>query len=141
MEENKVPPRDWYGKLPPEGKPVAWGARAIYRDGVVELVWDRNQFCGEPGLFKQAKEVVDKWLLPQLVHEAGDKLSGSEDRDERWEAHGWEIIANPNASYGYLYIGAWPIGDEMPPPPPKGKWKPPPKSKTQGRGWASGRRM
>jgi len=107
---------DW-GLIPPEPlPPYAWGARAIYtraeRGWAVDLVWDRSGTSGEatPAERKALGLWIDKRALPVLramaeayeVHQPGDAeetvISGG----------GYTLRANPRASYGYLYIVAYP---------------------------------
>lgn len=90
-----------------------WGARALFEGTAFNLLYDRQSCCGEdtPGkleFFKQLnrtalpaarrkfKELVRKG---QVTQSSNDELL-LYDEDIR-------ILANPNGSYGYLYIFAY----------------------------------
>lgn len=90
-----------WGIQPPEGTDTAWGARAIFRGGVVDLVWDR-QAGGDADL----REWLNARGIPQMRRMVAD-VGGSEDREVRWTEGAYTIVANPRGSYGYLYLGAW----------------------------------
>lgn len=128
--------KEWFGRKAPLEAPCAWGARAIFqgdgRGGLqVDLVWDRQQAIGSEEGRERLKAALDNYLLPELRHRAGRELDTRSLDVLRIEAHGWVLEACPNASYGYLYICAYPAGAEVPPPVPRGKWKAPPASKTR----------
>ena len=92
---------------------VYWGARVIFHppDGI-DILWDRQQFNENDGTNKEARETLWKWIqekgLPRLRKELRNQRITQRDHilvtviDRRYT-----IIANPNASYGYLYLGAW----------------------------------
>lgn len=100
-----------FGLQPPKGTEVAWGARAIYdaRDKFLDLVHDRQDAIGG----NEERAALSKWLnnegLPRLrtllLHA---ELGGGEDITLEVHEGGYELHANPRASYGYLYLGAWP---------------------------------
>lgn len=93
--------------LPGEAKDdVSWGARAIYRDNVIDIVWDRCTWTGAP------PDDLVKWLdnvaLPKLRKlVVKERLGQNESRDMIVEDKKFCLKANPRQSYGYLYIGAW----------------------------------
>lgn len=112
-----------WGLQPPADAIVAWGARAIYER--VPSVQAGRKYA--PGYYtfstlpdrrglvggdETAQRALCAWLskkgLPALT-----KLvkAGGPSPDERCEIRvedgDYVIVANPNASYGYLYIGAW----------------------------------
>jgi hypothetical protein len=93
-----------WGIQPPEGVDHAWGARAIFRGGIIDIVWDR-QGGGDDDL--------RAWLnargIPQIRRMVADVGYG-EDREVRWTEGAYTIVANPKSSYGYLYLGAWRAG-------------------------------
>lgn len=91
----------YWGIQPPAGIDAAWGARAIFRGGLVDLVWDR-QAGGDEDL----REWLNMRGIPQMRRLVAD-VGSSEDREVRWTEGAYTIIANPRASYGYLYLGAW----------------------------------
>jgi hypothetical protein len=96
----------------PEGKTVAWGARAIFGgDYFIDLLWDRQDALGEgPELDR---------LFAWLNGEDGALRKARESKaryylrpNERTEVVLYEdevgiIKANTNASYGYLYMVAY----------------------------------
>lgn len=96
-----------WGIAPPEGVTVAFGARAILRNGQVDLLPDRMGFRGEPGPEREA--------LRTFLQTTGDKvirrLGACADpglRERLVEIHdGFMVAVNTNASHGYLYIGVW----------------------------------
>ena len=100
----------------PEGVKTSWGARAIYdiapsenRDPYFSLLADRQTGSGE----KKKREALSKW-----VNEVGFQLLDDELKKQNVQKKDKTIIhveegdyileASPNASYGYLYISAYP---------------------------------
>lgn len=98
-----------WGIKAPEGVKASWGARAIYQAPTsIDLLWDRQSSDG----LKEDREALSKWVngkgLPGLKKILKkDWLGGSEDREVEFKEGGYVIRANPRASYGYLYLGAW----------------------------------
>ena len=101
-----------FGYKKPEGEvPCWWGARAILKNRVIDILWDRHNMLGTD---EKAKKALAKWLnsskglkaLQKLVVQ--EYLCNDEEREIRIEdtKAGYYIVANPNRSYGYLYIGA-----------------------------------
>jgi hypothetical protein len=89
---------------------AAWGARAIYRRGGFDLVWDRQDM--------QALEPDDKTALVKILNggalEAAQKAfakaglsSGDSKLVTLYEGDGCTMVCNPNGSYGYVYLAAW----------------------------------
>ena len=104
--------------------PIAWwGARTIYNafDYTFDILWDRKQTIGENA--EPLWKWLDEWGLPTLRKELERlHVQANDEEDIVVESHGYKLVANPNRSYGYLYIGAWPIGEMvMPPDAPKKK--------------------
>lgn len=126
-----------WGLQPSADAKVAWGARAIYKYGgryervrrkvpksnppryktaekfvtsaSIELLWDRQ---GMTGGTKAEREELQKWLnskgLKALKKECEARALGGSDDETVWVRDGkFSLCANPRASYGYLYIGAW----------------------------------
>lgn len=124
-----------WGISPQFEKAIAWGARAIYnRPGEVDLLWDRQSAQG--GTEEQRKE-LGKWLNEYGISEIKkmtkeEYLEPREDRYVSRQLHGWNIIINPRASYGYLLIGVHPVDngdpnfvpDPVPSPAPVKEKKP-----------------
>jgi hypothetical protein len=102
-----------------------WGARAIFEGGrwegygkkmkyvppYVDLVYDRQSFVGQD---HPEKERFMKWLneeaLPFLRKWA---VGVSPDSKDVLNIGSGDFVlkASPNASYGYMYIGAWAISN------------------------------
>jgi cytoskeleton bundling-enhancing protein CbeA-like protein len=132
---NELKP-EW-GLTPSPRAVVAWGARAIYKFGWrtervrrkvpksnppryrfvekrttgadIDLLWDRQSMVG--GTDKE-REQLKNWLnkkgLKKLKKECEKRyLSTSADETVQVRDGNFMIMANPRASYGYLYIGAW----------------------------------
>lgn len=113
-----------FGLQPPTEARFAWGARAIYESNgqgglQVSLLWDRQSAFGSESERALLTRVVDTWAMPMLRHLASKRALGEpydrvpfEHRDG-----GWLIMANPNASHGYLYLCvAW-VGEGEPAAP------------------------
>ena len=109
-------PYYWFGRRPPAGVTLAWGARAIYdtRGGVtsIDLLWDRQSWLGEE------RKALSAWLnekgirtIKKACEEAG--LAGSSAEVVSWSEGGWTIEASPNQSYGYLYLCAYQAVEEV----------------------------
>ncbi len=100
------------GSAVPKTATAAWGARLIFP---VDLLRDRQSF---PGMETAAGAKLKHWLnrdgdLRKALAEAR-KLSKSFKLapEDRYDVTLYEdavgcIVANPNASYGYLYCAAW----------------------------------
>ena len=109
-EENKSVRPQWGGFLADRQNVLAaWGARAIYTGGYIDLLPDRQDGKGSEADFKR----LMGWLngpkgalakLRKLTKSEG--LRQDEDRVVVIEQPGFRLVANPNASYGYLYICA-----------------------------------
>ncbi len=91
---------------------LRWGARAIYyeRHGEIDLVWDRQGF--DDGGTAQERQAMADWIngvgVPALrAAVKAAKLGQGERRVVALEIGDYVLEANPNGSYGYLYIGIW----------------------------------
>ncbi len=109
-----------WGIQPPEGVPVAYGARAIYSldekrvrrnyqtIATIDIVHDRQSLAGDPKLGDGLRKAL-RALLPALKKACEDAVLDKGSRDELVvECEGYTLHASPRASHGYLYIGAWP---------------------------------
>lgn len=105
-----------FGRQPPKGTKVAWGARAIFkpisRNPMIDILWDRQSAFGE----KEDREALVEWVrtvgLTWLEETIGEKASFALTRSHEvfhYEDGGYVIEASPQGSGGYLYIGAWKI--------------------------------
>lgn len=83
-----------------------FGARAIVDRGSVNLLWDRS------GVYGEADELwlteIDR-VLPHFIDQLSimfkrGKLLTDQDNLVKLEQTGWICLANPRASYGYLYL-------------------------------------
>ena len=113
-----------FGIQPPSPKNIWWGARAIFERNlakrrrtdptfVFSVLGDRQQMEG--GTEKERKAFaawINKKARPLLTKCLAEE--GIEPREHRRISitlDGFEIVADPKASYGYLYIGIWPVDD------------------------------
>ena len=92
------------------GKLIAsWGARAIFQDHGIDLLPDRQTMTAKDD-DQTAKDRLAKWVngtgLPFLRKEA-KRLYQDENRTVQFDQWPFHIEANPQSSYGYLYIRAW----------------------------------
>ena len=83
-----------------------FGARAIVDRGSVNLLWDRS------GVYGEADELwlteIDR-VLPHFIDQLSimfkrGELLTDQDKLVTLEQAGWVCLANPRASYGYLYL-------------------------------------
>lgn len=108
---------------PPYGRPTpcdvttaSWGARAIFQHGIIDLVWDRKGYAiaeGQEAVAKALGAWLDRTGLPKMR----EMLRGVSQRSEdvyTYEADGYRIECSPQRSYGYLYMGAWPVPGYVP---------------------------
>jgi cytoskeleton bundling-enhancing protein CbeA-like protein len=105
-----------FGLSPPPGVLAAWGARAIYQPPNVDILWDRQGYAGQAGELKKLQKWLEGHGLPALRKALKkDRLYTNESREVRIVRTKYTIVANPRASYGYLYLGAWlnPTTDEV----------------------------
>ena len=95
------------------GEPVRyWGARAIFHPGTkhpIDLLPDRQSCQSAEGL--DAKPLLD-WLNTKGMKElqnmrAFKRLTSDSTEVVEFKDGEFTIQCCPNASYGYLYIGAW----------------------------------
>jgi hypothetical protein len=97
----------------PEGTSVAWGARAILKNGRIDLLWDRQSMKGcVPDRQDFARFLNKRVLL--AVHETIEALWNTgqlkPNKDEKhvlYDDDTCTVVGNTNASYGYLYMLAW----------------------------------
>jgi len=106
-----------------EGPDLYWGARAIFESGRweglgtkrqkyypprIDLVYDRQTFGGNG---HPDKEKFIEWISKKALP-ACKRWAEHQTLDSRqvftFMDDGFVLMASPNGSYGYLYIGAWP---------------------------------
>ncbi len=102
------------GREAPENATAVWGARAIFnRGGLIDIVPDRQGIDrGAPPERKRliaALRAADKAIRAKAraLSQTGDLEPDTRNRVVLYEDAGLIVIANTNASYGYLYMGAW----------------------------------
>lgn len=104
-----------WGLRPAEGVKNWWGARGIYRDKCLDLLHNRMSFMGFPSEAADGTDVqkLDKWLstkaLPYLrswLEHSGNAPMSGERLDIFVVGDGYVLRANPNRSYGYMYLVA-----------------------------------
>lgn len=103
---------DWIQAWFPETAPATWGARAIFTDGFVDVLHDRQNAVGEKPAIDRLLSVLNGGLLADFKRHAerlrhwGELESSSR---EVYVMHEGDVIltASTNASYGYLYIVAF----------------------------------
>jgi len=89
-----------------------WGARAIYTGQQIDLLPDRQGVSTSIEDDEAAKTRLLSWInkvgLPYLRQQAPG-LYQDEDRTVQLDDNSMHIEANPQRSYGYLYIRAWEV--------------------------------
>lgn len=108
-----------FGLQPPDGAIVAWGARAIFRNGSINIPRDRWDCIGQ---LKERKSFLrdvgahlplicesahEAWVNGDLQPDKGGKVTLIDDpvEDDRHVV----VEADTRASYGYLYLVAYKI--------------------------------
>ena len=94
-----------WGLKAPEGVEVSWDARAIFRDGVIDLLPDRQSWAGED------RKPLMGWLnskgIAGIQNVCDDAYLAPESAETvSFREGGWLIKASPRASHGYLYLVA-----------------------------------
>ena len=103
----------WGRRIPEEmlNKIVStWGARAIYTGQHIDLLCDRQSMSTVMENDEAARLRLQTWVnktgLPYLRKQTKN-LYQDEDRTIELTDGSFHIEANPQRSYGYLYIRAW----------------------------------
>jgi len=110
-----------YGAVIPPAAVCAWSARAIFRDGQIDLLPDRQASTAVDGTDPDA---FHSWLshtgMP-AIRTLAQPLRGSDTTTVETNDGDFHIEASPKQSHGYLYIAAWQIGapDTAAPADPK----------------------
>jgi hypothetical protein len=95
----------------PDGVRAAWGARFIFPD---DLLHDRTGIFGD----EADRKALIEWLNSGVLRDTRDAarnagLRPEEDREVvLYEDDKGKVVANPNGSYGYLYVAGWLKGHE-----------------------------
>ena len=111
-EMNEVITEDYarfeYGYFYPAKAESGVGARAIMERGGLSLVSGRVSFTGKD---KDEDKVTVSHFSPALngLREfVNDKyITSSETAIIHGESEGYEMLATPNGSYGYMYVSFW----------------------------------
>jgi len=93
--------------LVPADARAAWGARAILKRGVVDLVHDRMDAAF---VDDDAKAVFVAWLNgagKKWLNATAEGMHGDEYKLFSHDDGPFHMRANTNKSYGYLYVSAW----------------------------------
>jgi hypothetical protein len=99
-----------WGRSAPEGtnNDAAWGARAIFQRGFIDLLPDRQDVAGT----RENVLTLNKWINSvglKRLNKLVERLSGSSSEVVSFDDGPFHIEASPQSSYGYLYIGAWSV--------------------------------
>ena len=89
----------------PDGVKAAWGARFIFPN---DLLHDRTGIFGDT----DDKKALIEWLNSGALRKARDAAPAGLFPNETREVVLYDddtgtVVANPNGSYGYLYVAAW----------------------------------
>jgi hypothetical protein len=111
-------PEQQYAFTIPRGLKVMWSARAIYTvkpEPFIDILPDRQYMFGE-NESREGQELCS-WLntvgIKGLQKQCNElNVSPNERREVAFRSGGFVIKGNPNASYGYLYIVAYPLPGE-----------------------------
>lgn len=104
-----------WGINPPVAKPIAWGARAIFRRTThtadLDYVWDRQEMVGGT---EEERQAFVQWINKEAIPRIRTELMASDiyPRDATQVELPWKgfmIVFSPKQSCGYLYIGIWPM--------------------------------
>lgn len=90
----------------PDDAVAAWGARAILRNGVLDIVWDRVDYTDAAPSDSEFLTWMNHNGLP-WVREQAEAIPGNENKIHRLDDGPFHIACNAQASHGYLYISAW----------------------------------
>lgn len=93
--------------LVPDDAPAAWGARAILRNGVLDIPGDRvDSFFATKGDKTEFIDWLKGWGMLWL-HDKARTLRGDKAELHSLDDGLFHVRCNTNASHGYLYITVW----------------------------------
>jgi hypothetical protein len=104
-----------WGLQPPEGTRTAWGARAIFENGNIDIVWDRTSTFGIEKNIRKLTAWLDKGGLRGIRKEV-KRLLPSDSTSVSFTSRGYIILANPRKSFGYLYLVSYSTREVEPEP-------------------------
>jgi len=90
----------------PDDAVAAWGARAILKNGNVDLVPDRGDYFGEDEPWDSFGDWVNSVAMAWLEKQA-EAIRGNENNLHSLDDGCFHIRCNAQASHGYLYVTAW----------------------------------
>jgi hypothetical protein len=102
-----------YWKAYPEDSPAGWGARAILKNGTIDIPYDRQGARGEKADRRKLGDLLNGGIMQAIndkVAELHYDYKLRPDQDEEHILHDSDevrVIGNTNASYGYLYLLAY----------------------------------
>lgn len=88
---------------------AAWGCRAIYQDGTLDFVWDRQDSFGPDEKENKIFDKLNSGIL-QLVAKRVEEIQPKGSSDEVmtfYEDSEFVVMGSPQSSYGYIYLAAW----------------------------------
>jgi hypothetical protein len=97
----------------PKGASPAWGARAILKNGKIELLWDRQTMTGNTVDRMEFGRYLNKRVLLAVHEKIGElyksgALRGNQDKTHvLYDDDTCKVVGNTNASCGYIYLLAW----------------------------------
>lgn len=101
--------RDWF----PDEAPAAWGARAIFTHGAVDILHDRQDVHGEQPAVTALIARLNAGLLVEC-RQAAEQLQADwelqANSHDVWVLHQDDevvVVVSTSASHGYLYIVAF----------------------------------
>jgi len=111
---NPVRPKLAWGlrEAVPTTAPAAWGARAIFKNGQIDLLWDRQGGIGEAGYVTRLVHKVNDALSKvreeaARLHEKGELAGRYAKQYTLYEDETLLIVGDTLASQGYLYLAGW----------------------------------
>lgn len=103
---------DWGRPIPSDAK-VGMGARAILKCGYppyIDFLHDRMSWDGTPDDCRELSSWINRTAVPQLKKQMMDMgISTMSSEVLTVEDGAFRLEASPQASGGYLYIGAWKV--------------------------------
>lgn len=111
-----------YSQGIPEGVPAAWGCRAIFNHGEVDILPDRTGYAGED----KARQLLGDYLwdhVRDLWHRcAKDMYDSGELADQQGHVlyENDRVVVKGRAAGGYLYVCAYLRPDPVPDTEPSG---------------------
>lgn len=102
-----------YWKAYPETPKAGWGARAILKNGTIDIPYDRQSTKGEQPARRELGRLLNGGILKKVEKKIADlhyeyKLRSDVDEEHiLFDSDKVRVVGNTNASYGYLYLLAY----------------------------------